>query len=417
MRCATSHFLNGQRRGKIPMSATATTIAPQPAWNRNPIRKRRRHEENKREKTQQNASLSEANARTALVLGGGAPNMALMAGAIAAFAERGVTFDVVSTSGAGSLAGLLWLAPKGLPALEALRSVTTMSVTDQIHQYLPVNFKVFQKPGLLADFWRGMLTGNPLFSVVPREYQKSPLYALYADLMALCAAAWCPSGLDWNSWGLCAPLPFIEHIIDFNKIKRINPYFYLNAYNISKEKIVDFTKETISPDHFRAALAFPFIYGPHRLDGDLYYEGAVVDCLNFKDLTEKHTGLETIVVVDVLGTDALIRKPRNIYDSWILSMIIPLVKTAEDNLELFALKYNKGWERSRGAKADILKIVFDIPDEHLVEVLDWTTSNATRLFDIGYQSGLTFIDKHRNKLNVAPAPLSQNASGHQAAKA
>jgi len=41
--------------------------------------------------------------RTALVLGGGAPNSALMAGALAAFQEEGVTFDVVSTSGAGGL--------------------------------------------------------------------------------------------------------------------------------------------------------------------------------------------------------------------------------------------------------------------------------------------------------------------------
>ena len=307
------------------MSATETMAAPQPESNRTPIRKRLRHQENKREKTWQNAQRSETSSRTALVLGGGAPNMALMAGAVAAFADRGITFDVVSTSGAGSLAGLLWLAPKGQTASEALRSVTTMSIIDHIYQYLPVNYKVFHKPGPLADFWRAALAGNPLFSLIPQDYQKSPLYAIYADWMSLCAAALCPSGLGWSSWGLCAPPPFIEHIIDFDEVKKINPYFYLNAYNISKEKIVDFTKEMISPDHFRAALAFPFIYGPFRLNGDLYYEGAVVDCLNFKDLTEKHTGLETIVVFDVLSRyDALIRKPRNIYDSWILSMIIPL---------------------------------------------------------------------------------------------
>jgi hypothetical protein len=76
----------------------------------------------------------------------------------------------------------------------------------------------------------------------------------------------------------------------------------------------------------------------------------VVDCLNFKDLVERHRGLETIVVFDVLGSDTLIRAPRNIYDSWVLSMIIPLVKTAEDNLDLFALKHNNGWRKSEGAK-------------------------------------------------------------------
>jgi hypothetical protein len=43
------------------------------------------------------------------------------------------------------------------------------------------------------------------------------------------------------------------------------------------------------------------------LNGKLYYEGAVVDCLNFKDLVERHAP-ETIVVLDVLGSDTLIRR-------------------------------------------------------------------------------------------------------------
>ena len=36
----------------------------------------------------------------ALVLGGGAPNLTLMAGAVAALDDAGVEFDIVSTSGA-----------------------------------------------------------------------------------------------------------------------------------------------------------------------------------------------------------------------------------------------------------------------------------------------------------------------------
>lgn len=196
---------------------------------------------------------------------------------------------------------------------------------------------------------------------------------------------------------------FIEHIIDFDKIRDIIPHFYLNAYNVTKQIIDDFTQDEITPDHFRAALAFPLIYGPYRLKGDLYYEGAVVDCLNFKDLVEQHHGLETIVVFDVLGSDTLIRAPRNIYDSWVLSMIIPLVKTAEDNLDLFALKHNNGWRRPEGAKTDLLKIEFDIPDQYLIEVLDWSASNAARLFDIGYKSGLRFSDANADKLSFALA--------------
>jgi hypothetical protein len=115
-------------------------------------------------------------------------------------------------------------------------------------------------------------------------------------------------------------------------------------------------------------------------------------------LVERHTGLETIVVFDVLGTDTLIRAPRNLYDSWVLSMIIPLVKTAEDNLDLFALKHNEGWRRADGAKADLLKVEFNIPQEYQVEALDWSASNASRLFEIGKKSGLSFCDVHAGQL-------------------
>lgn len=385
------------------MARTTTVTAMRSEQVTSRLRRRDRRKAHRAGKSQLNDERSENRARTALVLGGGAPNMALMAGAVAAFVDRGVVFDVVSASGAGSLAGLLWLAPKGQTPAEALRSVVTMSISDAIYQHLPVNYKVFQKPGTWADLWRSALAANPFFAVKPQDYERWAPYALWADWMALCAASLSPSGLEWSSWGLCAPTPFIEHIIDFDKIRHITPHFYLNAYNVTKEVIDDFTKDQITPDHFRAALAFPLIYGPYRLNGDLYYEGAVVDCLNFKDLVERHRGLETIVVFDVLGSDTLIRAPRNIYDSWVLSMIIPLVKTAEDNLDLFALKHNNGWRKSEGAKTDLLKIEFDIPDGYLVEVLDWSASNAARLFDIGYDSGRRFSEANADKLAFAPS--------------
>jgi NTE family protein len=381
---------------------TATDPIPQPAAS-NPSTKRHRHKQNAAAKSKSNAAQSESKAKTALVLGGGAPNMALMAGALAAFHDRGVAFDVVSCSGAGSLAGLLWLIPKSGSPADALRSVTTMSVADPIYQYFPVNYKVFQKPGTLADMWRRALAANPFFSLNVGDYERSQPYALMTDMMLLWAASMSPSGLNAASWGLCEPTPFVENIIDFDKLKSIKPYFYLNAYNLTKEIIDDFTKDQITPEHFHAALAFPFIYGPYRLNGNLYYEGAVVDCLNFKDLVEKHTGLQTIVVFDVLGVASLIRSPRNLYDSWVLSMIIPLVKTAEDNIDLFAVKHNNGTRRADGAKTDLLKIEFDIPEDHLVEVLDWSASNAKRLFDIGYKSGMEFAEAHSDKLTFEPA--------------
>jgi predicted acylesterase/phospholipase RssA len=358
---------------------------------------------NRRAKSARNAAIAENSSKTALVLGGGAPNSALMAGALAAFEEHGVRFDVVSTSGAGALIGLLWLAPRGATPAEALRNWVDAYVADSIYDGFPVNYKVFFKPGAMAEWYRHWLDRLPWMKAVTDEQHAGPWGRLWRDWVQLGLATLSPSSLNWFDVGLCARVPFVEAIVDFARIKDIAPYFYINAYNLTRETIDDFPREAITPAHFRAAFAFPFIYGPYRMDGCDYYEGATRDCLNFKDLVEKHTGLETIVVLDVLGTDALIRKPRNLYDSWVLSMIIPLVKTAEDNLELFALKHNGGWRRSEGAKADLLVLPFDVPERDLPQVLDWSHSNGQRLFEVGYRAAQAFLRGEGAALLEAPA--------------
>ena len=96
----------------------------------------------------------------ALVLGGGAPNLTMMAGAVAALDEEGVQFDLISTSGAGMLIGLLYAAPKGMTRQEALRNSINMGVHDAIYNVFPVNYKVFHKPGPLAVAYTKYVPGR-----------------------------------------------------------------------------------------------------------------------------------------------------------------------------------------------------------------------------------------------------------------
>lgn len=357
-----------------------------------PLSPAERNRLNRAAKSVHNAAVAESASRTALVLGGGAPNSALMAGALAAFADRGVQFDVVSASGAGGLIGLLWLAPRGMSGAEALRNWVNAYVSDAIYDAFPVDYKVFFKPGAAADAYRALLNANPWVRAVVDQRAMGPAERLWSDWLQLVWATLSPTGLSPADVGLCARVPWAQQLVDFDRVKEIEPYFYLNAYDLTRSVIADFGKDEITLEHFRAAFAFPFIYGPYTTGGSDYYEGAVRDCMNFKDLVERHPGLETIVVFDVLGVDNLIRRPRNLYDSWVLSMVIPLVKTAEDNLELFALKHNGGWRRSAGARTDILKVPFPVPEADLPYVLDWSRSNGERLFDIGYRSGLAFLE-------------------------
>ena len=47
-----------------------------------------------------------------------------------------------------------------------------------------------------------------------------------------------------------------------------------------------FDKHEITPDHFRAALAFPLIYPPFMLNGKTYIEGSAIDTLCFEGVLE-----------------------------------------------------------------------------------------------------------------------------------
>lgn len=62
------------------------------------------------------------------------------------------------------------------------------------------------------------------------------------------------------------------------------------------------------------------------------------------------------------------------------------MKTAEDNLELFELKH-------KPPGLDVHKLRFDVPERDLPEVLDWSESNARRLFDIGMAAGHRYADE------------------------
>lgn len=68
--------------------------------------------------------------------------------------------------------------------------------------------------------------------------------------------------------------------------------------------------------------------------------------------------------------------------------MIPLVEIAKDDLELFQKKYNDYWG------LNLMRVEFKIPDHHWPKVLDWSYSNLSTLYDIGYEAGQEFFKKH-----------------------
>ena len=85
--------------------------------------------------------------RAAVVIGGGAPNGALMAGALCAIYDSNKTFHAFYTSGAGAMIGLMFLAGKGLPPDRALRLLLNAGIHDAIYDWIPLGYKTFFKSG------------------------------------------------------------------------------------------------------------------------------------------------------------------------------------------------------------------------------------------------------------------------------
>jgi len=132
---------------------------------------------------------------TMLMLGGGAPNLTLMSGAVAALDERMKAqqqeFSVVSTAGAGMVVGLLYAAAKGMSRREALEKTKEMGVHDSIYSLFPVNYKVFHKAGPLAEAYTRFVGSLPKIPMAD-----SPSAKLFSDSMALMFSAMCPGTFD-----------------------------------------------------------------------------------------------------------------------------------------------------------------------------------------------------------------------------
>ncbi|WP_211468103.1 patatin-like phospholipase family protein [Collimonas silvisoli] len=348
-----------------------------------------------------NTTSRAATGKKGLLIGGGAPNSPLIAGALAAFLDEGIEFDVISASGAGVLMGLLYTVPQGGKPREALAHWAEMGVADSVYDIFPVNYKVFMKPSAQASTYRDALTSFPLtrpfFDAFANDCARGP----WSDWTGLMLASMSPSNLRSKSLGLCANLPFVEKAIDFAAVPAMKPEFYINAYNLTQGQMKIWSKQEIGPAHVRAALSFPFIYAPTQIDGDDYIEGAALDTINFTPFVSadgmpgQHDDLETLVVLDILGDAKLIRKPRNLYDAWVRSIITPLVKIAKSELRLFELEHNTDPATGK-PKRNLLKLdlMGAIPVEHWPEVLDWSKSNMKLLFDVGYKAGLSFCREH-----------------------
>jgi NTE family protein len=353
-----------------------------------------------------NEERDSAQPNAVVVLSGGAPNSPLSAGALCAIYEKGKTFTTFYTSGAGATIGMLFLAPpSGTTTPQALKGVLNSSIDDRIWNWLPLPYKTFFKSGPFAVPFEELAQSLHL----PEEHhphhtsghRRHPAFhhfrRFYNDWIDLWAATICPTDLNFFSQGLCCPFPFITEAVDFNKLKQFAGNFYMNAYSITDGEMQNFEKKEIGPQHFDAAMAFPFVYPPAQIGNKYYYEGSAHDPLNLPKLVHVLQAIgdqpDIIVLVDLLGAfqKSLVRTPRNILDAFGISIMMPVVSLAEKDQELYECSEHPGFP-------DLTPLTFNVPDKLAPHMADWSHSNMQELFCIGYKAGEQFLEKYGDLL-------------------
>jgi hypothetical protein len=240
----------------------------------------------------------------------------------------------------------------------------------------------------------------------PSTYFQHALRRLYNDWIDFWFSAATPTTLNYFSEGLCAPLPFLEEWVNFHALQYFPGDFYLNAYNVTDDSVDQFDKRTLTPLHFRAALASPFIYPPVAIGDKLYYEGADRKPLpydNFKKEKIQNFGdITFIAIMDILGTlgKTLVRRPQNLWDAYLISIVTPIVSLAKRDLEGF-----RGFLRIADGRNEKLRhecFDFRIPPDYAPYLLDWNHSNLCRLWDLGYEAGERFLADFKYCLPLRP---------------
>jgi hypothetical protein len=82
----------------------------------------------------------------------------------------------------------------------------------------------------------------------------------------------------------------------------------------------------------------------------------------------------------------MVRPPRDLWDAYVISIMTPVVGLAKMSYEDF--------KQECGSEIDHEYIKWRVPEDAKPYVMDWSYSNLSTLFKVGYQEGTEFVDKH-----------------------
>jgi predicted acylesterase/phospholipase RssA len=331
--------------------------------------------------------------RKGVLVSGGAPNLHLAAGALCAFYEHGVSFDIVGAAGAGALPGLLYAVPKNRDRVASLQSTVYINVHDVIYSLIPNNFKLFYKRGPLTEaFWR-LGRRLPRFPLTADDRYQSSGRRLYNDWLDLVVAGLTPPGLGYWSPSVCTRVGVIDDIVDWPGLQSYPKKFYLNTFDLGTQTLRLFDKTNLSPEAFYAALAMPWLYEPTRVEDTIYTEGAAHDPSALDALWDAvgpvgQPEVDMLIALDTVVPDLWL-EPANIQEALELAVMDPILCLSEYVLALYAWR-EVTLNQSSLQVPRIYHVPFPIAAADASRILDWSYSNAMSLWQIGHTAAEEF---------------------------
>jgi len=358
--------------------------------------------------------------RKALALSGGGPAVGIEIGALKAFEEKGMKFDIFSCACVGSWVGCLYNSLR--PGPDRMKKVENfffekIFIPDDIYESFPICYKVFR-----MDYFEDMKKyADKLFN--PDTYQKLFLpdhivqyfqqillnppttsdeinYFISEGLALNPAVRWMSemiykvkkSGIA----GLVNSGDFVKANINMENLFNSDKLVYLNAYNMTKSRLERFINrkehkeyKPISADALMAGSSV-LEYTENRTIGnrpDKYCEGAVINTVELNTLLDDHKGeLDEIWVVKIADYQE-VKPPNNLIDAALTAVMLPFDTISDDDIEIFAHHLTQVSEHE---KTRLIKINmnYGLVNYH------WNHSNLKEGINTGYEGTLKAIEEY-----------------------
>ncbi len=358
--------------------------------------------------------------KRAIALSGGGPVVGIEIGALKAFEEKQIDFDIYSCACVGSWVGCLYNSlPADADRINVLEEFfkEKIFIPDDIYESYPIDYKIFRMnylrdvTKLLEKIW-DLETYTSLF--LPKRIWEYGIRAVENPPMSMDEYFYFISeGMALNPYvrfmtqlmykvkksgiaGLINSQGFVDRFIDFDRLFKSDKIVYLNAYDLSKKQVALFINQKnhkfndIDADALMAGSSVLHYTENRTIDGkkNRYCEGAVIDTVSLDVLLDEHPDLDEIWVIKIADYKEA-NPPKNLIDSALVGVMLPFDTISDDDIRLFAMKLKDHNSKSK-KKIDLI----NIPMEYANANWHWNHSNLKEGIETGYRGTLDVLDQY-----------------------